>query len=167
MPQFRQAMALLAYPPGSSSPKASTYKRLYDASRWDTLAENFTDTAYTLTGLPSSSLLTLALYAGIVALKHPACSSPDPPPSITDMVPTHAAAKNQDCPICDASGLGALAHEVPSSHHLNSTLVCALSGRIMDDLNPPMAFKNGHVYSYLVCVTVLLCGTAINQVCSP
>jgi len=141
-------MALLAYPAGPSLPKTTAYKRLYDVSRWKALADNFTDTAYTLTGLPSSSLFTLALYAGIVALKHPACMAPDLPPSTTDIVRIHTAAKNQDCPICDPSGLGALAHEVPSSHHLNSTLVCALSGRIMDDLNPPMAFKNGYVYSY-------------------
>jgi macrophage erythroblast attacher len=53
--------------------------------------------------------------------------------------------------VCDEKGLGVLAREIPSSQHLNSKLVCALSGITMDDNNPPMAFKNGYVYSRKVC----------------
>ena len=37
--------------------------------------------------------------------------------------------------------------EVPWSHHSNSTIVCSLSGKIMNEDNPPMAFPNGYVYS--------------------
>lgn len=44
-----------------------------------------------------------------------------------------------------------LAQEVPSSHHVNSTIVCQISGKIMDEDNPPMAFPNGYVYSREVC----------------
>ncbi|KAG5220509.1 GID complex containing RING finger motif [Salix suchowensis] len=44
-------------------------------------------------------------------------------------------------------GLGKLAAEVPFSHHVNSTIVCAITGRIMDADNMPMAFPNGYVYS--------------------
>jgi macrophage erythroblast attacher len=54
--------------------------------------------------------------------------------------------KNRDCPVCD-SWLGKLAEEVPFSHHVNSTIVCRLSGKIMDEDNAPMAFPNGYVYS--------------------
>jgi macrophage erythroblast attacher len=54
--------------------------------------------------------------------------------------------KNRDCPACDA-WLGKLAEEVPFSHHVNSTIVCRLSGKIMDEDNAPMAFPNGYVYS--------------------
>jgi len=43
--------------------------------------------------------------------------------------------------------LGKLAEEVPFSHHVNSTIVCRLSGKIMDEDNMPMAFPNGNVYS--------------------
>ena len=43
--------------------------------------------------------------------------------------------------------MGVLAEEVPFSHHVNSTIVCRLSGRIMDEDNMPMAFPNGYVYS--------------------
>ena len=40
-----------------------------------------------------------------------------------------------------------LAHEVPMSHHVNSTIVCRISGQVMDSENEPMAFPNGNVYS--------------------
>jgi macrophage erythroblast attacher len=46
-----------------------------------------------------------------------------------------------------STGLGQLAKEVPSSHHVNSTIVCRLSGKIMDEDNMPMACPDGHVYS--------------------
>jgi hypothetical protein len=54
--------------------------------------------------------------------------------------------KNRDCPVCDP-WLGKLAEEVPFSHHVISTIVCRLSGNIMDEDNAPMAFPNGYVYS--------------------
>lgn len=53
---------------------------------------------------------------------------------------------NIDCPTC-AEGFVDLAKEVPMSHHTNSTIVCRISGEVMDSLNEPMAFPNGYVYS--------------------
>ncbi|KAJ3566386.1 hypothetical protein NP233_g7042 [Leucocoprinus birnbaumii] len=45
-------------------------------------------------------------------------------------------------------GLGKLAEEVPFSHHANSTIVCRITGKIMDEDNMPMAFPStGSVYS--------------------
>lgn len=137
--QFGQAMMLLAY--GPRMPKNATYRKLYDVERWQLLAGTFQETAYGLTALASSPLLSLALYAGLSALKHPACLE-----EADDHDDEHSG-KNQDCPVCDSAGLGVLAREVPGSQHHNSTLVCAMSGAIMDDNNPPMSFKNGYVYS--------------------
>lgn len=51
-------------------------------------------------------------------------------------------------------GLGKLAEEVPFSHHANSTIVCRITGKIMDEDNMPMAFPNGNVYSLEVRVVV-------------
>jgi len=122
---------LLAFPPTTS---CGPYKRLYDPSRWTTLTHSFRLAIYNLNTLPTEPLLHLALYAGLASLKLPACYDP--------------ATKNVDCPVCEAeSGLGELAEEVPFSHHLNSTIVCRLSGKIMDEDNMPMAFPSGHVYS--------------------
>jgi len=127
--QIRQASALLAFLPDTL---CSSYKRLYDLSRWTTLIQSFRLAVYNLNSLPTEPLLNLALYAGLASLKLPSCYDP--------------AGKNIDCPVCDP-GFGALAEEVPLSHHVNSTIVCRISGKIMDEDNPPMALPNGYVYS--------------------
>lgn len=53
---------------------------------------------------------------------------------------------NVDCPTC-GEDMKVLANEVPMSHHVISTIVCRISGEVMDSSNPPMAFPNGYVYS--------------------
>ena len=53
---------------------------------------------------------------------------------------------NVDCPTC-GEYMKVLASEVPMSHHVNSTIVCRISGEVMDSQNEPMAFPNGYVYS--------------------
>jgi len=138
LPQIRVASALLAFP---SDTTCGPYKRLYDVSRWDNLIRAFRLAIYTLNTLPTEPLLHLALYAGLASLKLPACYD--------------QSTKNVDCPVCDGDagsdsqglGLGKLADEVPLSHHANSTIVCRISGKIMDEDNMPMAFPDGHVYS--------------------
>ncbi|KAF7360446.1 hypothetical protein MVEN_00774900 [Mycena venus] len=96
------------------------YKRLYDPARWPTLINAFRQAIYSLNTLPTEPLLHLSLYAGLASLKLPACSQ----------------------------GLGKLAEEVPFSHHANSTIVCYITGKIMDADNMPLAFPDsGYVYS--------------------
>lgn len=127
--QIHKASALLCFPPTTT---CGPYKRLYDPARWTALVQSFRFAIYNLSTLPTEPLLHLAMYAGLASLKLPACYD------------NHT--KNVDCPVCDAN-LGKLAEEVPFSHHFNSTIVCRLSGRIMDEDNMPMAFPNGRVYS--------------------
>ncbi|KAF5310514.1 hypothetical protein D9619_008011 [Psilocybe cf. subviscida] len=136
--QIQQLSGLLAF---RSDTTCGPYKRLYDPSRWHTLAKAFRLEIYNLNTISTEPLLHLSLYAGLVALKTPACFD-------------HFT-KNVDCPVCDGEsgpdsmplGLGKLAGEVPYSHHSNSTIVCRISGKIMDEDNMPMAFPDGHVYS--------------------
>ncbi|KAL7421594.1 GID complex subunit containing RING finger motif [Cryptotrichosporon argae] len=64
-----------------------------------------------------------------------------PPPAALDPPVTHP-----DCPTCGPH-MRELAAEVPLAHHTNSTIVCRISGRVMDSDNEPMAFPNGFVYS--------------------
>ncbi|KIJ61640.1 hypothetical protein HYDPIDRAFT_115817 [Hydnomerulius pinastri MD-312] len=126
--QIMQASALLAVQPSTTS---GQYRRLYDESRWTSLIQAFRLAIYTLNSLPTEPLLHLALYAGLASLKLPSC---------------YDLAHNVDCPVCDPN-VRTLAGEVPFSHHANSTIVCRLSGNIMDEDNMPMAFPNGYVYS--------------------
>ncbi|KAF8068893.1 CTLH/CRA C-terminal to lish motif domain-containing protein [Lyophyllum atratum] len=136
--QIQTAAALLALPPEKAF---GPYKRLYDPSRWNNLIHSFRIAIYTLNTLPTEPLLHLALYAGLASLKLPVCYD--------------SATKNVDCPVCDGEagsgtqglGMGKLAEEVPFSHHANSTIVCQISGKIMDEDNMPMAFPDGNVYS--------------------
>ncbi|KZT25715.1 hypothetical protein NEOLEDRAFT_1064715 [Neolentinus lepideus HHB14362 ss-1] len=127
--QIRHASALLAVTPET---KSTGYKRLYDVTRWKTLVQAFRLAVYNLNTLPTEPLLHYALSAGLASLKLPACYDP--------------SSQNVDCPVCDAS-LGQLAQEVPFSHHVNSTIVCHTTGKVMDEDNAPMAFPNGYVYS--------------------
>ena len=115
-----------------NTPCLTLTQRLYDPSRWDSLVRAFRLAVYSLNSLPTEPLLNLALYAGLASLKLPSCYD--------------ASCKNVDCPVCDPD-LGVLAQEVPSSHHVNSTIVCQISGKIMNEDNPPMALPNGYVYS--------------------
>ncbi|KAG6820271.1 hypothetical protein H0H93_003101 [Arthromyces matolae] len=139
MHQIRTASALLIFRPNTTCPP---YRRLYDPSRWHNLILTFRTAIYSLNTLPSEPLLHLGLYAGLASLKLPACYDP--------------STKNVDCPVCDGEagsgtqelGLSQLAQEVPFSHHANSTIVCRISGKIMDEDNPPMAFPNG-VYCFI------------------
>jgi len=118
----------------SPSSPHKPYRRLYSESRWETLQQAFRQTAYSLNSLPSTAHLHQALYGGLAALKLPVCYDREN--------------WNTDCPTCDSEGLGVLAKEVPFSHHVNSTIVCRLSGKLMNEDNPPMAFPdNGYVYS--------------------
>ncbi|CAO1639444.1 unnamed protein product [Sympodiomycopsis kandeliae] len=78
--------------------------------------------------------------------------------------------KNENCPLCstvrlDGSnkrtaisppehtdlGLGVLAREVPWSHHSNSTIVCRITGKVIDDSESggagAVVLPNGRVYS--------------------
>ena len=97
------------------------------------MVQSFRLAIYNLSTLPTEPLLHLAMYAGLASLKLPACYDHE--------------TRNVDCPICDAS-LGLLAKEVPFSHHVISTIVCRLTGKIMDENNSPMAFpEHGYVYS--------------------
>ncbi|OSD01393.1 hypothetical protein PYCCODRAFT_1436319 [Trametes coccinea BRFM310] len=127
--QIVQAAALLCYPPSTS---CGPYKRLYDPGRWTTLIQSFRLAIYHLSTLPTEPLLHLAMYAGLASLKLPACYNHE--------------TKNVDCPVCNPD-LGELAKEVPFSHHVNSTIVCRWTRKIMDADNMPMAMPNGQVYS--------------------
>ena len=95
---------------------------------------------FALNSLTSQPLLSVTLQAGLSALKTPMCYQPEN--------------KNINCPVCSDT-LGELAEKLPLSHHVNSTIVCRLSGEIMDEDNPPMALQNGYVYSHKVFIVVI------------
>ena len=78
-----------------------------------------------------------------------------PPSSPKDEIHEHPETQvgNVDCPTCNED-IKVLAKEVPMSHHVNSTIVCRISGEVMDSQNEPLAFPNGYVYSSKACRTL-------------
>ena len=100
--------------------------------RWSDLVSQFKREHFELYSLPGVSPLALKLQAGLSALKTPMCFQ--------------CENKNVNCPVCNDL-FGKLAQNLPLSHHINSCIVCRITGNIMDEDNPPMMMPNGHVYS--------------------
>lgn len=127
-----RALGLLACDP-------TTHGDLYPEfgpDRWAGLRTKFRATALQIHSLPAQATLHLALSAGLSALKVPDCYGRGLRPRA-----------NPDCPVCAPDRLGQLATEVPWSHHVNSTLICRVTGRVMNDDDPPLVLPNGAVYS--------------------
>lgn len=88
---------------------------------------------YELYNLTNNSLLIMTLQVGLSALKTPACYQEEN--------------QNFNCPVCTKESFGKLAQGLPQAHHMNSCLVCKVTGELMNEDNPPMALPNGNVYS--------------------
>jgi len=108
------------------------YKHLLDQERWLDLVRQFRKEVCLLNSLPAQSLLSLSLCAGLTCLKSTKCQEE----------PNASSA----CPVCHPL-LGQLATALPFAHHMHSSLVCHISGLLMDENNPPMVLPNGQVYS--------------------
>ena len=88
---------------------------------------------YELHNLTTPSLLNMTLQVGLSALKTHACYQVDN--------------NNIHCPVCAKDTFGVLASTLPHSHHVNSCIVCRITGDLMNENNPPMVLPNGNVYS--------------------
>ncbi|XP_069679041.1 E3 ubiquitin-protein transferase MAEA [Periplaneta americana] len=126
----QHCMALLAFP---TNTELSPYKELLDETRWERLVEQFRQENYRLFQLASQSVFTVALQAGLSALKTPQCYS-----NVRD-------SRNPSCPVCQDS-LNELAQPLPFAHCSQSRLVCAISGLPLNEHNQPMMLPNGYVY---------------------
>ncbi|KAF9435220.1 GID complex subunit containing RING finger motif [Entomortierella beljakovae] len=131
MKEISHVMGLLAFPANTN---CHPYKRLYDKSRWNDLIAQFRSSNFALQFFTPDPLLNVTLQAGLSALKTPMCYQQE-----------H---RNINCPVCDPDTFGALAADLPLSHHINSSIVCRISGQIMNEDNLPMALPNGYVYSF-------------------
>lgn len=141
LPRIQRAMGLLAFNPTT---KCSPYRAMFDEARWDTLAMEFRNVIFQIYNLPSQPLLHLLLQTGLSALKTPTCLVHNN----SDNDKSDCMEQNRNCPVCQTDTLGKLATDLPLSHHVNSNLVCVITGRKMNEDNPPMRLPNGYVYSY-------------------
>lgn len=129
MCDIQRFMALLVYDPTTS---CQPYKDLYSERKWLELELAFKRDNYRLHGLTRESTIEIMLKAGLASLKTRKCGT--------------EADRKPNCPTCVEPYLS-LAQSLPRARHEHSILVCSISGDIMDENNPPLAFPNGNVYS--------------------
>ncbi|KAJ8920173.1 hypothetical protein NQ315_011834 [Exocentrus adspersus] len=137
---IQQVMALLAFPVNTV---IAPYKALFDETRWDTLIEQFRQENYRLYQLASQSVFTVALQAGLSALKTPYPFSSTA--TFTQCYSDNGENRNPMCPVCQTD-LNQLAESLPFAHCSQSRLYCHISGLPMNENNQPMMLPNGYIY---------------------
>jgi macrophage erythroblast attacher len=128
--EISKVMFLLALKPEKVK-KLKEYKELLSEERWLNLEANFLSTFFEIFSLNYSSFLEILFQSGLISLKTSFCYTNN---------------KCLSCPICSEE-IGKVALNLPTSNHQISTLICRITGEIMDTSNPPLALPNGQVYS--------------------
>ncbi|ETN63502.1 erythroblast macrophage protein emp [Anopheles darlingi] len=126
--EIRQYMALLAF---QVNTEVEPYRKLFDPQRWNDLVLHFRLENYRLFQLPSQSVLSVAVQAGISALKTPQCYS--------------YTSKNMNCPVCQEN-VNEIAENLPFSHCAQSRLICRITGKPLNEHNLPMMLPNGQIF---------------------
>ncbi|XP_037078066.1 E3 ubiquitin-protein transferase MAEA-like isoform X3 [Pollicipes pollicipes] len=129
---IQSCMALLAFPVDTD---IEPYCAMFAESRWQLLIMEFREENFRIYQLSSVSVFNTVLQDGLATLKTHQCYR-------------HDGQGNPDCPVCQMP-LNELARPLPFSHCTQSRLMCALSGKPIDEHNPPMALPNGNVYGKL------------------
>lgn len=126
--EVKQVMGLLAFPIDTH---VSPYKELLSQLRWQELKEQFRYENYRLHQLSDVSVFKVTLQSGLSALKTHQCYREE--------------SKNPDCPVCNST-FNKLAESLPYAHCTQSRLICGITGKVMNENNPPLMLPNGHVY---------------------
>eukprot|EP01132_Coremiostelium_polycephalum_P002207 gene2207-2721_t len=129
MKEIQRAMATLAF---QKDTKCEKYRFLFDKQRWADLITQFKNDNFMLNSLTSKSFLAISLQSGLSVLKTESCGEDD--------------TLNINCPLCNQY-FKSLAQPLPISLQSHSSLVCRITGEIMNEDNPPMVLPNGNVFS--------------------
>ncbi|EGG24215.1 lissencephaly type-1-like motif-containing protein [Cavenderia fasciculata] len=128
MKEIQRAMATLAFRKDTSCER---YKYLFDEMRWTDLINQFKVDNYNINSLTLKSLLTITFKSGLSVLKTESCGCTE--------------SRNINCPVCDKD-FKKLAKPLPISLQSHSSLICRISGEVMDEHNPPLVLPNGQLY---------------------
>jgi len=129
--EIKKAMGCLTF--YNQIDKLPSYKLYFEETRWDDLISIFRHDSFLVSGVTINTNLEISLKAGLSALK-------------TDSCLDQKLHKPESCPVCNPS-MKKLAMTVPSTHKVVSSLICRISGEVMDEHNPPVSLPNGQVYS--------------------
>jgi len=127
--EIQEAMLMLAI--GKTSlDKAQT---MMSDDRWNDLIELFKFENFQLYSFTAEPMMNIILQSGLAVMKTQLCED-------TDM---HL----DECPICSTDEFQKIIEDLPYAHNQHSSLVCHISGEIMDEHNPPNMLPNGYAYS--------------------
>eukprot|EP00013_Stygamoeba_regulata_P007423 CAMPEP_0177633696 /NCGR_PEP_ID=MMETSP0447-20121125/2975_1 /TAXON_ID=0 /ORGANISM="Stygamoeba regulata, Strain BSH-02190019" /LENGTH=473 /DNA_ID=CAMNT_0019135373 /DNA_START=108 /DNA_END=1529 /DNA_ORIENTATION=+ len=147
----------------SHSDPSHPYQDLFSDERYIRLISLFQIANYRVHGLALDPQLSIFVRAGLSALKTPDCASGTTHNkrqqqkreddeegrgggSVRGEEEPSERSLNQNCPVCSKQ-LGLVAEDLPLAFKQNSSLVCRITGRIMDVHNPPLVLPNGNAYS--------------------
>eukprot|EP01016_Furgasonia_blochmanni_P047937 TRINITY_DN7095_c0_g1_i5.p1 TRINITY_DN7095_c0_g1~~TRINITY_DN7095_c0_g1_i5.p1 ORF type:complete len:217 (-),score=27.70 TRINITY_DN7095_c0_g1_i5:110-760(-) len=128
---IKKAMGCLLISPKLE--KFPQYRDYFDDNRWNYLIELFKKDLYNIFSILSQSMLTISLQAGLSSLKTIYCYN-------------EHNRKVDRCPVCHPN-FQKLSQPLPYTHKTHSSLICRVTGEVMDEHNPPIALPNQHVYS--------------------
>ncbi|CAG0917946.1 unnamed protein product [Notodromas monacha] len=130
---MKHFMGLLAM---SKDTQVQPYKDMLSEDRWKYLVELFRSDNQKLYQMSNQSVFSVALQAGLSALKTPHCYKKG------------IEYRNPDCPVCQ-DPLNSLADSLPYALRARSKLICYISGLPLNEHNQPLMLPNGHVYGEL------------------
>jgi len=138
----REEGVLAGFPPAARR----RYADLLSGERaWRSLASLLRSEVARVHGMAARSQLALQVTAGLAALKPPPGAVFDPL-SAPSLPPSAASSSSRDDPL-SSRPLATLAQALPHARRLHSQLVCGLTGKKMDDANPPAALPCGATFS--------------------
>ena len=114
--------------------RLEVYRTWFDGSKWGQLAEAFREGYFAVQGMTSEPLLETYMTLGLCALK--------------THYPYEIKRGAPGDPLRHPS-IRRLAEGLPYAKHVRSKLLCRVTGKLMDDDNPPMVLPNGQCYSRL------------------
>jgi len=127
--EVQRALGLLAF---KSNTSCTRYRDFYSQDRWYQVIQQFKDDYYQLNGLTRDSLIEMTLKAGMAVTKTIYCSN--------------EKTRQVNCPTCNEP-FRSLAEPLPRNLQVLSVLICNISGRPMNENNPPIVLPNMNVYS--------------------
>ncbi len=145
--EIQEAMTTLLYAGKFDSAPPHLAKVVKDSGEdgQQQLSKVFAEEAAAAFGLSSIPVLELVMQCGLTALKTPTCYEKSGEEGGGGVGVQRKSTLGVDCPVCTDNGR-VLGEALPYCHHAQSTLICRISGEIMDGTNPPLALPNGQVY---------------------
>lgn len=119
---------------------------LVSEERWTDLENDIKTAFFNVYSMKPYSSLEILFQCGLMALKTPHCRKTIKSEiKEEDQLSGNNSIEN-NCPTCNIEIAG-LAQSLPYSQHPVSSLLCRKTKKVMDHNNPPLATKNGFLYS--------------------